>query len=63
MRRPSLIRSATAFSSKSREDMDNGAGAQVVRSVEVEGRVGGRKAWARGRRERTREEGESFMVG
>lgn len=44
--------------------MDNGAEPRVVRRVEVEGRVGGRrKAWARGRRERTREDGASFMVG
>lgn len=59
-----MIRSATAFSSKSREDIDKGAEPRVVRRVEVEGREGRRKAWARGRRERTREEEDaSFMAG
>lgn len=57
-----MIRSATAFSSKSREDIDKGAEPRVVRKVE--GREGRRKAWARGRRERTREEEDaSFMAG
>lgn len=56
-----MIRSATAFSSKSREDIDKGAEPRVVRKVE--GREGRRKAWARGRRERTREEEDaSFMA-
>lgn len=60
MSRPSLMRSATAFSSSNKEDMATGL--LLLRVEKEEGtRVGGRKACASAGKERRRPE-STFMV-